>query len=149
MHVHYPGHVSAGRIDRAAWAAVVQRLINEEAGGNKTKFAGLIGRTYKTINRWLNSEGSVSEGSVRAVAEALHISPVELLVKVGYYSEADLVVQPPPLDSENDEALQAILESDFPPRVKMRMIRRLEELRARERAHELEEVKWWIEQAGA
>lgn len=147
MHVRYSGAVSTRNVDRAAWAAVVARLINEEAGGNKTRFAQLVGTTYKTINRWLNSEVDVSEGSVRAVAEALHVSPVELLVKAGYYTEADLTAPQPAAHDEDDEALQLILESDHPPRMKMRMIQRLHELRARDRAHEVEEVKWWLDQA--
>jgi hypothetical protein len=46
--------------------------------------------------------------------------------------------------------MRLIIDSDFPPRVKMRMIQRLEELRARDRVREAEEVRWWIEQtAGA
>lgn len=144
-HVHYAGSMPA-EINREEWARLVDQLIKDEAGGNKTRFAALVGSTYKTVNRWLNSEVSVSEESVREVARALHRNSVDLLVRVGYYTETEFVA-PAPLDPTNDPALQAILDTDVPPRVRQRMIQRLEAIRAEQRAREIAEVQWWIDQA--
>lgn len=149
-HVRYPAVVADGSIDREAWAAVVSQLIAEESGGNKSRFAALVGVTYKTVLRWTRAESDVSEDSVRQVARALHISPLALLVKVGYYTEADLDAVAPStvtVAPDDDPALQVILESDVPPRMKQRMIQRLQTLRERDAERQVDEVQWWIDQA--
>ncbi|MFI2650170.1 hypothetical protein [Micromonospora fulviviridis] len=149
--------MAEGSINREAWATVVSQLIAEETGtpakpeGNKSRFAELVGVTYKTVLRWTQGASDVSEDSVRQVARALHISPLTLLVQVGYYTDADLgaaasVVTPAPLDKD-DPALRAILDADVPPRVKQRMIERLQELRARDVERQVDEVRWWIDQS--
>jgi len=85
---------------------------------------------------------------VREVARRLHRSPIELLVRVGYYDEAEMAPAPDPRgDSVSDPALEAILGTDLPPRVKQRMIQRLDAIRAEQRDREVAEVQWWIEQA--
>jgi len=136
-------------VDREAWAEVVSRLINQETAGNQSRFAALVGVTYKTIRRWLKGESDVSEDSVRQVARAVGISPLELLMRVGYYSLSDLDAPTPAeqIDAGDDRALQVILEADVPPRVKQRMIHRLQELRRRQAEREVDEVRWWIDQA--
>jgi hypothetical protein len=142
--VHYAGDVPV-EINREEWARLVAQLIKEEADGNKTRFAALAGTTYKTVNRWLNSEVAVSEESVREVARRLHRNAVDMLVRVGYYSATEFTAPEPP-DPTEDPALRAILETEFPPRIKQRMIQRLADLRAAQRAREVDEVQWWIDQ---
>lgn len=149
--VRYATDVAEGSIDREAWAKVINQLIAEETRGNKSRFANLVGVTYKTVLRWTQQASDVSEDSVRQVARALRISPLMLLVQVGYYTDADLgaaaeVTAPAALD-QDDPALQAILAADVPPRVKQRMIQRLQELRARDAERHVDEVRWWIDQA--
>ena len=148
-NVHYAGDVARRRINREAWAAEVGRLINEEAGGNRSRFSVLVGFNYKTVGRWLNSSVDVSEESVRAVARALSIAPMDLLTRVGYYSAADLQLPQAPTRAEivADPAIQAIESSEVPPRVKAKMRQRLHELREAQRQREVDEVKWWIDQA--
>ncbi|WP_431976131.1 hypothetical protein [Micromonospora haikouensis] len=145
-----------GSIDRKAWARVVTDLIAQETGtpakpgGNKSRFAELVGVTYKTVLRWTQAASDVSEESVRQVARALHISPLELLVRVGYYTDADLdaaTKNKPVAIDQADPALRVILEADVPPRVQQRMIQRLHDLRAREAERQVDEVRWWIDQA--
>jgi len=84
-----------------------------------------------------------------ALARALRIAAGDLLVRVGYYRPGDFTAPPPPSthDLAQDEALRIIEESDFPPRIKARMRQRLAELRAQRAASEVEEVKWWLDQA--
>lgn len=149
IHVRYDVGVGERRVNREAWAEVVSRLINQETAGNQSRFAALVGVTYKTIRRWLKGESDVSEDSVRQVARAVGISPLELLMRVGYYSPSDLDAPTPveQLAAGDDRALQVILEADVPPRVKQRMIHRLQELRRRQVEREVDEVRWWIEQA--
>lgn len=150
MRVRYAHEVVGERsVDRAAWADVVARLIASETSGNKSRFAALVGVTYKTVLRWLSQEGDVSVESVVQVADAVGLSPIDLLIQVSYYRPRDLPsVEERPSSDPDDEALRIILESEFPNRTKMRMIQRLEELRARDRAREAEEVRFWVEQAG-
>lgn len=142
LHVRYDAGVGERSVDRKAWAAVISQLVTEETGGNRSRFAALVGVTYKTVTRWLKGETDVSEESVRQVARAVHVPPAELLVRVGYYKPEELA-QSQPVETEDDPAMRVIMEADVPPRVKQRMIERLRELRKRE----VEEVQWWIDQA--
>ncbi|MCT2281794.1 hypothetical protein M3G91_29785 [Micromonospora chalcea] len=157
MRVRYAADVAEGSIDREAWAKVILQLIDEETEGNKSRFATLVGVTYKTVLRWTQRASDVSEDSVRQVARALHISPLALLVRVGYYTEADLQAAaaatedaghaiPAGLDRD-DPALRVILEADVPPRVQQRMIQRLQQMRQREAERQVDEVRWWIDQS--
>lgn len=147
--VLYADQVAERRIDRAAWAAEVRRLINEEAGGTRARFATLVGIGYKTVGRWLKEEVDVSEESVRTVARALGVVSADLLLRVGYYSPSDLVTEPAatPAEIAADPALREIEDSDFPPHVKARMRARLVELRKQRAAAEVDEVRWWMSQA--
>lgn len=149
MHVRYDQAVGERRIDRDAWADVVAQLIAQETGGNTSRFAQLVGVTYRTVRRWLTKGGDVSEESVRQVARAVHIPTAELLLRVGFYDAADLATggEITPADARDDPALQIILEADVPPRVKQRMIQRLQQLRAQEAERQADDVRWWIEQA--
>ncbi|MET7949267.1 helix-turn-helix transcriptional regulator [Micromonospora sp. NPDC005324] len=133
-------------VNREAWAAVVAQLVRDEAGGNTTAFAKLVGVTYKTVRRWLTQETDVSEDSIRQVANALHVKPGPLLVRAGFYSPDEIAGDQAPADAD-DPAMRVILESDVPPRVKQRMIQRLQALRAKDSERHVDEVKWWIDQA--
>ena len=146
-HVRYGGEVAKRSVDREAWANVVAHLINQETSGNKSRFASLVGVTYKTVLRWINQQTDVSEESVVQVARAVGVKPMELLVRVGFYDPADLTAAEQPPTVDNDPALDAILEADVPPRVKARMIQRLQQLRAQEHQRQVDEVRWWIDQA--
>lgn len=142
----------AGRVDREEWAKVLLQLIAEESGGNKSAFARLIGSTYRTVLRWLNEEVDVTEAKVREIAQALNISPVGLLIRVGYYQQAELDRAGPPTPEEiaADPALRVIEASNAPPRVKAAWRARLAELRAQRAAAaaaaELDEVAFWVDQ---
>jgi hypothetical protein len=146
IHVGYSRDVSERRVDREAWADLVRKLVTGKARGNKSAFARTVGVTARTLDRWLAGEVNVSEASVRAVARAFDLDAMNLLVAVGYY-EPDQVTKRTPADAD-DEAMQLILtDPRLSDRQKKRMIQRLDELRARDRAREAEEVRWWIEQA--
>ncbi|MFI1195480.1 hypothetical protein ACH4T9_19795 [Micromonospora sp. NPDC020750] len=149
--------MAEGSIDRESWAKVVSQLIAEETGspakpqGNKSQFANIVGVTYKTVLRWTQGSSDVSEDSVRQVARALHISPLALLVQVGYYTDEDLgaaasISTPAGIDKD-DPALRVILEADVPPRAQQRMIQRLQQLRERDAERQVDEVRWWIDQS--
>lgn len=148
MHVRYPDGVAARSIDREAWANVVAQLIRDEAGGNTTRFAELVGVTYKTVRRWLTQQTEVSEESIRQVGRALGVKPGVLLARVGLYEAAELatISEPEPV-ADDDPALRVILEADVPPRIKQRMIQRLQQMRARDAERQVDEVRWWIDQA--
>lgn len=149
-NVHYAGDVSVRKINREAWAAEIKRLILEEAAGNRSRFAALIGVSYKTVGRWLDCTVDVSEDSVRQVARELRINAMDLLVRVGYYQPSDIqpTAAPTPAEIEADPALRVIEDAAVPPRVKARMRERLYELRAQRAAAEVDEVRWWLDQAG-
>lgn len=146
--VHYAGGVAPRKIDREEWARQVAQLVAEETGGNKSRFAAKVGATYKTVNRWLNGEVDVREESVRDVARALGVSTRDLLVRVGYYLDADLDSAPASPDPQSaDEVVRMVLESRLPPHLQRRMLDRLQRLRESQRTHEADEVRFWIEQA--
>lgn len=145
-HARYAESVGDRKINREAWAQLVGDLIDSEARGKKAAFARLVGVDPKTVYRWLNKETDVSEESVRDVARALKRSAMELLFAVGYYSERDIAT-PQPIDMSHDPAMRVIMEADLPGRVKRRMIERLQELRRRDAERQVDEVRWWIDQA--
>lgn len=149
MRVRYAHEVAGRSVDTAAWSELIAHLIAQETAGNKSRFGALVGVSYKTVLRWLAREGEVSIESVAQVADAVGVSPVELMIRVGYYRPRDLpeAEKRGPRDPD-DEALRIILEAEFPNRVKMRMIQRLEQLRDRDRQREADEVRFWIEQMG-
>lgn len=146
MRVRYPYGVAGRSVDRQAWANTVSQLIEQETKGNKTRFASLVGVSYKTVLRWLACESDVSEESIRQVARALGVAPVELLVRVGFYAADELAATAPAAAAE-DPALREILESDLPTHRKQRLIQRLQQMRARDTEREVDEVRWWIDQA--
>lgn len=110
MHVGYSPGMAERRIDRDAWAKVVQGFVDAASRGNKSAFARRVGMTTKTIDRWLAGSVDVSEQSVRVVAEALGQNPMDLLVLLGYYRPDEIVATPPaPIDPREDPVIKAIL----------------------------------------
>lgn len=146
MRVRYAQGVAARNVDRQAWANTIAQLIAQETKGNKTRFATLVGVSYKTVLRWLACESDVSEESVRQVARALGVTPVELLVRVGFYAADELTAAGPAAATTDDPALTVILDADLPNHIKQRMIQRLQQLRARDTERQVDEVRWWIDQ---
>ena len=128
-------------IDRAAWAAVVSRLIAEN-GGNKTAFAEAIGVDRKTVTRWTQGTVDVSEESVRQVARAVGVPVGELLTVIGLY-EADELVEAgqraTTAISDEDAAIRLVRASDLSLTAKKQLIEMLQERRREhERAREAE-----------
>lgn len=117
MRVIYPVDMADSPVNREAWAAVVQKLLDEEAKGNKSALARMVGVEYQTIRRWLKAEVDVKEESVRSVARALNLRPMDLLVEVGYYVVGD-VTHAAPEQVADEEALQLIDDADVTPSVK-------------------------------
>lgn len=144
-HARYPLGVGDRNINRDAWARLVDRLVTDEARGKKAAFARIVGVDPRTISRWINSEVDVSEESVREVARRLNRSPMDLLVKVGYYAITDLPATPQP--EERDPALEQILTAPVSDQMKMKMIERLRATREAQAVREVDEVRWWIDQA--
>jgi DNA-binding transcriptional regulator YdaS (Cro superfamily) len=127
------------KVDRSAWAAEVARLVREEADGNKSAFARMVGlKTVKTVDRWLAGDVEVSQSSVLMVCRALKIAPITMLIRVGLMTADEIrpVVEYKfgELEEERDAQAMAMIQSaDVPPHLKREL---LEHLRARQVEHE-------------
>lgn len=82
-------------IDRAAWAEVVSELLREEVDtygehGAQSRLARRVDVSPNTIQRWREQKVTVATDNVNAVAEATGRSPIDLLVRVGYYTPEDV-----------------------------------------------------------
>jgi transcriptional regulator with XRE-family HTH domain len=97
-----------GGINREAWARVVSSLRQEEAKGKTAPFARKVGVDARTVDRWLRQQVAVKEENIRAVARALGRSPMDLLVRVGYYEPGE-VAPPTPVDPRDDQVVQMIM----------------------------------------
>lgn len=151
-HAPYPLVVASSErsINRAAWADVIRELMTAHTRGKKEPFARRLGINSRSVSRWLDQEVDVSEESVRLVARTFDVPAVSLLVRVGYYQQADLHQphQPSAEEFDADPALKVIEDSDQPPHVKARMRERLYELRRQRTAAEVDEVRFWLDRAG-
>jgi len=78
-----------GRVDRLKWATIVREIINRDFEGNQSRFARAVDVSPKTVGRWLSLENDVSESNVRDIARALHRDPMQLLILVGYLTDAE------------------------------------------------------------
>jgi hypothetical protein len=133
--------VARAKVDREAWAHEVARLIQEEAKGNKSAFARMVGvASVKTIDRWLARSVDVSEESVRMVARQLNLPIADLLVKVGLLLPEDLQGSGTAIDSDA-EAIRVIEEADIPPSLKRQLIKHLREQREEHERQRLAEVQ--------
>lgn len=149
MKVRYLVRVSANggdrRVDRTAWAALVDTWKRTIAGGNQTRLAEILGVTSRTVSRWLNQEVDVSEGNVTAAARAVGRSPIELLVRVGYYdpeevAAAAISARPEPGPESADELefeiTQIMQDNSLPRDVREDMVHYARELLDQQRAEE-------------
>lgn len=145
VHVLYPADMPPrpAAIDKDAWAALLRELIQQETGGNKAQFAVNIRVDRRTVTRWLAGDVSVSEESVRTVARELGLPIGDLLVKLGYYTEADLPSEPiaERLVVEDDDAIKLIRESGAPPSLKRELIEHLLAQRAEHERQRLAEAE--------
>jgi hypothetical protein len=140
--------VGERKINRDAWAQLVNALVETETRGKKATFARMVGVDPRTVSRWLASEVDVSEESVREVARRLNRPPMDLLVRVGYYSVGEVgATTPAPAPGEEDPALKKILDANVSDEMRERMLKRLDALRTAQREREAEDVQWWIDQA--
>lgn len=138
MHALYPSGVSERKIDRAAWAKVLLELLHAETRGKIAPFARKVSVDPRTVRHWLDQTVDVSEESVRKVAQGTKRSPMDLLVKVGYYSSTDVSPAPDTLDAEID-----LVRTDdrLSPEVKKRVLDHITERRQRD----LEDTRRMIE----
>jgi len=125
MHALYPVDMADPKIDRNAWSAVVQSLVQQEADGNQTHFGAIVGVDRKTVARWLAGTVDVSEDKVRAVARSLGISARDLLVRVGYYQADELPSEDSPEIVNTNEAIELVRSSDLSPSAKRELIAHL------------------------
>lgn len=133
----------AAAIDRAAWAALVRRLMAAESNGNQSQFADTIKVDRRTVRRWLNQEVAVSEENVAKVARALGELPRDLLVQVGYYQPDELPGETTAAErvAQDDEAMRLIRQSDVPLSVKRDLLKHMREKRARDEAARVAEAE--------
>lgn len=116
VHARYPLGVTAdGGIDREAWAQLVARLIRAETGGKIAPFARQVGFDARTVDRWLRQDVAVTEESIRKVARALKLPPIDLLVQIGYY-RADEINPPAVPDPYEDPIVQQIFADKSLPK---------------------------------
>lgn len=113
--------MASGIVDRTEWAKVVQELLDVEAAplveggrprvhGAKTRFADRAKlKTARTVDTWLHCTADVKEASVKQVAEGYGLNPMDLLIRVGYYTVDEL----PRISNEQiDEEQRAVLDRD-------------------------------------
>lgn len=135
----YDRLVADGIVDREAWAVVVQELLDLEAKplvdggklrvhGAKTRFAAKIGITARTVDTWLGRSVDVKEANVRAVAKGYDLNPMDLLIRVGFYSSEQMPVRYP--DEVIDEEQRRVLDDDtIPDDAKVLILEELELMR--------------------
>lgn len=128
---------------------MLSELIEQETGGNKARFAAILGVDRRTITRWLDRSSAVSEESVRGVARHLGLPVGDLLVRLGYYTAEDLPAEPiaERLLVEDDAAIKLIRESEAPPSLKRELIEHLLAQRAEHERQRLAEAQRMLELA--
>jgi hypothetical protein len=123
----------SGVVDRNVWATVVKQILDDQCHGNRSEFARRViidGRPMspRTVYGWLNGEADVKESSVRAVADAFGLNPVEMLIQVGFLTREQVPVYP---DSVIDEEQRRVLESeDLDDQQKAYILAELDKMRA-------------------
>lgn len=144
IHVPYADAVTARKVDRAAWAEAVEQLVLERDRGNKAAFGRRVGVDSKTVGRWIQQFGDVSEESVRQVARSCGINAMELLVRVGYYDGAEVGAQ---LDAGERDILETVERLGLPDKIRDRMLARYRARMDEGRRRALDEVKADLEWA--
>lgn len=122
-------------MDRAAWARVVRQAMAERTRGKITPFARLVEVNPRTVSRWIDEEVDVSEESVREVARKIDVSPITLLIEVGYYSHAEASA-----GGELDEEEEMVLRADVDDETKRRALEQLHLMRLRDKRRRMEDL---------
>lgn len=122
----------SGEVDRAAWARVVQRLLDDQCKGNKSAFARKVivdGRAInpRTVYAWLAQDMTVRDSTVRAVAAGFGLNPIHLLAEVGVYPTEEL-------HEQMNEERRRVLDSDLDDDAKAEILRQLDEMEAADEA---------------
>lgn len=123
----------SGVVDRKVWASVVQEILDAECRGNRSEFARRVvidGRPMspRTVYGWLRGEADVRESSVRAVASAFNLNPVELLIRVGFLTREQIPVYPS--DVIDEEEMRVLDHPGLDAEQKEYILRELEKMRA-------------------
>lgn len=151
----------SGEVNRAAWAEVVQELLDDRCKGNKSAFARLViidGRAInpRTVYAWLDQAVAVRESSVRAVASGFGLNAIDLLIRVGFYTLEQMPTRP--TREEMDEERRRVIEDpDFDDVQKAYILQELDrmeeedervlaQLRERDRQRRIERLAAIIEQ---
>lgn len=142
--VLYPLDVAERKINRTAWAAIVRNILDEEYAGNKTAFGTAIDSDRKTINRWLDEDVDVSEEMVRKVARRHNLSPIDLLIEVGYYVAQDVRTESAEPATDGDELQEMIGAAPVTPSQKREMREFVEHRRAEADQAIKAELERWI-----
>lgn len=145
IRVLYPLDVAERKINRTAWAGITRQLLDEEYAGNKTAFGTAIDSDRKTINRWLDEDVDVSEEMVRKVARRHNLSPMDLLIEVGYYVAQDVRTEPAEPVAVGDELLELIETAPVTPSQKREMREHVAAKRAEADAAIKTEIERWIQ----
>jgi hypothetical protein len=155
----FPYHVGvADGVNREEWAAIVRELLAEHTKGKKAPFARLVKVDPSTVDNWLASRVQVSEDSVRQVAEAFGLSPIQLLIQVGRYSAAHIPAGLAP-EVVDEEQRRVIEDDSLSNEQKASILAQLEEMRdnderllaeqrERDKQRRLRELDLLIRQAG-
>lgn len=135
------------KVDRQAWAAEIARLVQEEADGNKSAFARMVGlKSVKTIDRWLAGSVEVSQANILLVCRALQLEPLPMLEKMGLIDPAEFHRYDRFAAPQADQrALDVITTADIPPRLKRQLLDHLEAQRAEHERQRLAEVERMID----
>lgn len=147
VHALYHDLVATGEVDRVEWAKVIVELRAEHAKGKTVPFAKLVGVNPRTVTHWVDKTVSVTESSVRQVAEMFGLNAMDLLIRVGFYSNAERYSVPEKDEPEVDDELAMILDADVDDITKQLMIERLYALREQDKQRRVADLRWTIEQS--
>lgn len=148
IRVPYPLAVSERKVDREEWSDEVGRLVEQEAAGNKSAFARLVGVSVKTVDRWLAGEVNVSQESVQAVCDALNLPAGPMLVKLGLIREQDIPSSgPAQLVAEDQAAIEMIQGADITPALKRELLAHLRDQQGQHERQRLAEIERMIQLA--
>lgn len=149
-HVAYSADMLGGRIDRDAWALVIDAFIDRFDGGNKSAFATRIGLTRQTLIRWLARKTDISHESVRQVFDRLKITQeeqAELLARIGYLAAEPAPPPPAPVNPSDDPVIRMILDDpQWTEAERTRLVKRELERIKREEAQRVADYEWYLQQ---
>ncbi|HEU4541746.1 MAG TPA: helix-turn-helix transcriptional regulator [Jiangellaceae bacterium] len=138
----YRLRVGDGQGRQHGWSSYLRRL-TERPGWSVAKLARQSGIHRATIFGWIKEGGeNVTIASVRLIADAAGDSMENAL-----RAAADITAAPS--DPESDPELDAILSAPVSNVTRMKMIRRLFDIREQEKQRHAEEIQRWIREAEA